>query len=108
MSPDAIERLVESLANPVVESNIDCSLGSTVARSNAIDISENIVEKERIGELREIDFRKERHDTLNAFSEIGRHRSLAITDDAFMFESHQNIRCSGARTCGNGECMLKL
>ncbi len=54
-SPDVVPGCTQELAHEVVEGNVDSGLGSGVTRRQAVNIGEDIVQAEGIGERTEVD-----------------------------------------------------
>ena len=107
-APNAVPRRAEFFADPIMERDIDGGFGGGVAGSQGVDRGKNFLELKGIGDARKVDPIKKRRRGGLAFAEIGRHRGLAVADDALVFDLDHHGRRGGARGGGDGECVSQF
>ena len=108
VSPDAVPGCAEHLAYEVVERDVNGGFSRTVARRQAVQILEDVVQAERIVELREVHLLQEGGHGVHALAQIGRHGCFSITCKSLIRNLHLHVRRGVAAIGGDGERMLEL
>ena len=107
-SPDFVPRLSHYFAQQIVQGNVYGGLCRTVVRSHRVHVCVYVLDTERVGELAEVKTRQESGHTLDAFSEVRRHRRLSITYQAVVLKPHLHARRRGALVLGKIESMAQF
>ena len=107
-SPYLIPGSSQQLSYQIMQSNIYRRFCCRIARTQTINISQNIFQLKRIIKLFQINLTQKRHHTIHCLPQIGRHGGFTISGHPFIFYFHLHIRSRSTRKGSYRKHMLQF